>query len=40
MSLANWGFWEWFWVVVAVAVLIFVLRNLPDLFRYLRIRWM
>ncbi len=40
MSLANWGFLEWFWVVVAVAVLIFVLRNLPDLFRYLRIRWM
>lgn len=32
--------WEIFWLVVAVLVVLFVLRNLPDLFRYLRIRSM
>jgi|SwirhirootsSR3_FD_contig_31_7561223_length_391_multi_1_in_0_out_0_2 hypothetical protein len=40
MNWESWGFWDWFGIVVAVLVLIFILRNLPDLFRYLRIRSM
>lgn len=37
---ANLGPWGWVGVVVAVLLLYFVLRNLPDLFRYMRIRAM
>jgi uncharacterized membrane protein YkvI len=37
---ANLGPWGWVGLVVAVLLLIFVLRNLPDVFRYMRIRSM
>lgn len=37
---ANLNGWQWVGLVVAVLVVIFILRNLPDLFRYLRIRAM
>lgn len=32
--------WNIFWIVVALWVLYMVIRNLPDLIRYLRIRSM
>lgn len=40
MNWELWTTWEWFWAIVAVLVVLFILRNLPDLFRYLRIRSM
>lgn len=40
MNWELWTTWEWIWAIVAVLVVLFILRNLPDLFRYLRIRSM
>lgn len=40
MDWANWTGWEWFCAIVALLIVLFILRNLPDLFRYLRIRSM
>ncbi len=37
---ANLSPWGWVGLVVAVLFLLFCLRNLPDLFRYMRIRAM
>ena len=40
MNWHDYGFWEWVGVVVAVLVAVFILRNLRDLARYIRIRSM
>ena len=40
MNWEYWGFWEWFGIALAVVIVLFILRNLPDLIRYLRIRSM
>jgi hypothetical protein len=37
---ANLNAWEWVGLVIALLLLIFILRNLPDLFRYIKIRSM
>jgi hypothetical protein len=37
---ANLSAWDWVGLVVAVLILIFILRNFPDLIRYMKIRSM
>jgi hypothetical protein len=37
---ANLSAWQWLGLVIAVLLFIFILRNLPDLFRYIKIRSM
>lgn len=36
----DFGFWGWFLIVVAVLIAIFIIMNLRDIFRYMRIRSM
>jgi hypothetical protein len=43
-EIKNWfahlNAWEWVGLVILLLFLIFLLRNLPDLFRYIKIRSM
>lgn len=43
-EIAQWftdlSVWEWIGVAIVVLFLLFVLRNMPDFFRYMRIRSM
>lgn len=36
----HFGFWGWFLIIVAIIILGFVVMNLRDIFRYMRIRAM
>lgn len=44
VEITNWfahlNAWEWIGLVIALLIVIFILRNLPDLFRYIKIRSM